>query len=875
MRCRGLIKGLAFLGISTLCLYPVSHVLFPRAQESSSDGSRVQRAAEETILKKLEGLEQKVNKIVETLELSQKRELRAAEKQPKEPKPQEKKKLFPKSYLFTKWGDHLTEEEQKEAQDLFVRYGYNVFLSDRLPLNRSLPDTRDPNSTAAKHKAWQRMAKTGLHLIAAALPPIQGIYYKRCLTPPTRPHHPLFQPLPSGKRCATKVYPKELPTVTVVLIFLDEALSILKRAIRSIIDRTPAHLLKEIVLVDDHSTNEDLKEKLDEYIVSVHQEKPGLIKRVRHKQRLGLAQARISGYEAAAGDVVAILDAHIEVHEKWAEPLLARIRADRTVVVSPVFDKVNYDTLEVIRYGAAAHAFDWQLWCMYESFRPEWYTLNDKSEPGKCAALLRSPVLTYLHSLVGSAIDPLQFVYKPSIGVEDGVIYLLYRSFTHLEKAGGTVDLSSAFSTIRPTLLGSKLGSVGVHHHLITEKFSDDSAIVGYISDREELDKLIRKPGSVLSCALDPGEVVRERRMLAKQAFVMENTSHPLQGAVAALASTFSDRLLHLRCSKERSRSSFLPAAVRLYNRHLPKQGTRPSLLSPSIMGILVADRLFLGEIGGLDKGMEVYGGENVELGIRVWTCGGSIEVVPCSRIAHIERAHKPYALDLSVPLRRNALRVAEVWMDEYKTNVLVSWNLPLKDHGIDIGDVTERKKLREKLKCKPFKWYIDNVYPQLDTWEDLVGYGALRNDLSENNCIDQGPVPGSVPILYHCHFYGPQSVQSRIAKDHMSIGFQSQRCYYRLSGELYIGNIKSHKYNRNRCLVDPGEGHTPGLHDCKLAKEKKFHMLWEFKQGQAMRNKGTNRCLEIAQGQDSYYQLVIQTCSGQHWRIQHVIRDF
>ncbi|KAI4881264.1 hypothetical protein NFI96_010204 [Prochilodus magdalenae] len=533
--------------------------------------------------------------MVETLELSQRRELRVAEEQPKEPKPQEKKKLFPKSYLFTKWGDHLTEEEQKEAQDLFVRYGYNVFLSDRLPLNRSLPDTRDP-------------------------------------------------------KCATKVYPKELPTVTVVLIFLDEALSILKRAIRSIIDRTPAHLLKEIVLVDDHSTNEDLKEKLDEYIVSVHQEKPGLIKRVRHKQRLGLAQARISGYEAAAGDVVAILDAHIEVHELWAEPLLARIRADRTVVVSPVFDKVNYDTLEVIRYGAAAHAFDWQLWCMYESFRPEWYTLNDKSEPGK----QQQHEATHLFLCI---------LYYPV-----------------LQWSGPPQDHHRA----------------GVH---------------------------------------------------------------------------------------------------------------------PSWDRGLWADRLFLGEIGGLDKGMEVYGGENVELGIRVWTCGGSVEVVPCSKIAHIERAHKPYALDLSVPMRRNALRVAEVWMDEYKTNVLISWNLPLKDHGIDIGDVTERKKLRERLKCKPFKWYMDNVYPQLDTWEDLVGYGALRNDLSENNCIDQGPVPGSVPILYHCHFYGPQ------------------RCYYRLSGELYIGNIKSHKYNRNRCLVDPGEGHTPGLHDCKLAKEKKFHMHWEFKQ--------------------------------------------
>lgn len=35
-------------------------------------------------------------------------------------------------------------------------------------------------------------------------------------------------------------------------------------------------------------------------------------------------------------------------------------------------------------------------------------------------------------------------------------------------------------------------------------------------------------------------------------------------------------------------------------------------------MGILVVDRLFFGEIGTLDGGMQVYGGENVELGIRV-----------------------------------------------------------------------------------------------------------------------------------------------------------------------------------------------------------------------------------------------------------------
>lgn len=62
-----------------------------------------------------------------------------------------------------------------------------------------------------------------------------------------------------------------------------------------------------------------------------------------------------------------------------------------------------------------------------------------------------------------------------------------------------------------------------------------------------------------------------------------------------------------------------------------------------------------------------------------MWTCGGSIEVVPCSKIAHIERAHKPYMPDLSMAMKRNALRVAEVWMDEFKHNINLAWNLPFE----------------------------------------------------------------------------------------------------------------------------------------------------------------------------------------------------
>lgn len=63
----------------------------------------------------------------------------------------------------------------------------------------------------------------------------------------------------------------------------------------------------------------------------------------------------------------------------------------------------------------------------------------------------------------------------------------------------------------------------------------------------------------------------------------------------------------------------------------------------------------------------------------QVWQCGGSIEVLPCARIAHIERAHKPYTEDLTSHVRRNALRVAEVWMDEFKSHVYMAWNIPME----------------------------------------------------------------------------------------------------------------------------------------------------------------------------------------------------
>lgn len=93
------------------------------------------------------------------------------------------------------------------------------------------------------------------------------------------------------------------------------------RTVYSVLNRSPQHLIREIILVDDGSTWEHLKDKLDVYVAK-YLPKVGII---RLPIRSGLIKARAVGARAASGDVLLFLDAHCEPNINWLPPLLGII----------------------------------------------------------------------------------------------------------------------------------------------------------------------------------------------------------------------------------------------------------------------------------------------------------------------------------------------------------------------------------------------------------------------------------------------------------------------------------------------------------------------------------------------------------------------
>ncbi|XP_029461515.1 polypeptide N-acetylgalactosaminyltransferase 3 isoform X2 [Rhinatrema bivittatum] len=175
--------------------------------------------------------------------------------------------------------------------------------------------------------------------------------------------------------------------------------------------------------------------------------------------------------------------------------------------------------------------------------------------------------------------------------------------------------------------------------------------------------------------------------------------------------------------------------------------------------GLFSISKEYFEYIGRYDDEMEIWGGENIEMSFRVWQCGGQLEILPCSVVGHVFRRKSPHTFPNGHQvITRNQVRLAEVWLDEYKElfyrRSSEAANIVKKRA---FGDVSKRLKLKQQLQCKNFTWYLTNVYPELYVPDmNPVVYGYLKNT-GRTLCLDSGDTNHGDKslIMYTCHGLG------------------------------------------------------------------------------------------------------------------------
>ncbi|KAK7111030.1 polypeptide N-acetylgalactosaminyltransferase 11-like [Littorina saxatilis] len=289
---------------------------------------------------------------------------------------------------------------------------------------------------------------------------------------------------------------------------------------------------------------------------------------------------------------------------------------------------------------------------------------------------------------------------------------------------------------------------------------------------------------------------------------------------------------------------------------------------SPTMAGGLFAmDRKYFHDLGEYDEGMDVWGGENLEISFRIWMCGGRLEIIPCSRVGHIFRKRRPYGSPGGDSFLKNSLRVALVWMDGYKKYFYQT--RPGAENG-DPGDMSDRLALRQGLKCKSFKWYLDNIYPE-QTLPASVDPGVkkqlLNSKLKENNNFMKVETKRKGLLKHLGSGLCVQSERSIYDKRSLltlavcSTGDQSkdQVWYQTTGGDLRLANLL--------CLdVDLTFGPFARLMRCNGGSTQ----IWKFTTtggAQVLENVASEECL-VTTGTEPGAQLQSSTCN--HHKLQH-----
>lgn len=131
--------------------------------------------------------------------------------------------------------------------------------------------------------------------------------------------------------------------------------------------------------------------------------------------------------------------------------------------------------------------------------------------------------------------------------------------------------------------------------------------------------------------------------------------------------------------------------------------------------GIFAMRKDWFQQLHLFDTGMLEWGGDHVELTMKVWRCGGRIEIVPCSRIGHVFREPKNRPYDVSVnQVVSNYARLAQVWLKDHLKHF---YDMKPEARYLKFDDLPELRRKHDELQCHNMTWYLENVDHEMN-WE-------------------------------------------------------------------------------------------------------------------------------------------------------------
>lgn len=273
---------------------------------------------------------------------------------------------------------------------------------------------------------------------------------------------------------------------------------------------------------------------------------------------------------------------------------------------------------------------------------------------------------------------------------------------------------------------------------------------------------------------------------------------------------------------------------------------------SPVVPGEVVAmDRHYFQNTGAYDPLMSPRGGENLELSFKAWLCGGSVEILPCSRVGHIYRNQDALSpVDQEATLR-NKVRIAETWLGSFKETFYRHSPEAFSLSKAEKPDCMERLQLQRRLSCRTFHWFLANVYPELYPSEPRPRFSGKLHNTGLGLCADcqaEGNVLDCPMVLAPCSDSRQQQYLQHTSRKEIHFGRPQHLCFAVRQEQVILQNCTE-------------EGLA--IHQQR----------WDFQENGMIVHILSGKCME-AVVQESNKDLYLRPCDGkarQQWRFDQV----